>query len=240
MKFLGLILISTGIVAAQSPQAALLSYNIAGTTIVPKDTGNSLCVLGTLGVAAITFNSTGHFFHVYASAHPASLPLSIADNKGNTANYVSLTPTSAGTAPNGHHWFLRNATIGTSHTVTVTGAGGLLVSACVQTFDGLANTGVVDQENHAAGVTGTGCQAGSITPGANNSLIVVGISYEITVSVTSIGSGFSIAGTADGSPGVAYGVGVGYLAPQAIAASVDPAWVVNLTSTKDCVIASFK
>lgn len=103
-----------------------------------------------------------------------SLPSTETDSQGNTWNLVA-TYTS-----NGQHnldvYYWKNPSVSASHTVTISGTGSAPVYSIVG-FTGADLTAPNDQHNGNAGVFLDTLATGSITPSANNCLIVSPLLY---------------------------------------------------------------
>jgi len=173
--------------------------------------------LGASGGTTGTFDSTGAKLIVVGVSYyngGGGAPSSISDNKGNT--YI---PTTLRAAVNVAHrfYYVLNPTVGTGHTVTISGSN-FYPGVVIQAFSG---NGTFDVQNGAGFNGPTPPQsAGSITPTANNSLVVTGFASDNVASPTT--SGFTVTTQAYGA-GVNMTGASGYVV-QTTATAVNPSW----------------
>src|SRR5437588_3444480 len=112
----------------------------------------------------------------------------ISDSKSNTWA-TAVGPTTVG--PDSRIFYVKNPTVGTSHTFTAT-CTGLSPHICVLAFSGADTTSPLDQTNLHSIAGGTTIQPNSITPSVANCLVVSGASYGNTADTLSIDSSFII------------------------------------------------
>ncbi len=218
----------------------------AAPPITFVSTGITMCAGDTAGsgvqVAAITlgpFTSTGgNFIVVWSGAHAAGLP-TIVDSKLNT--WTQLTADTTGSFPNMRGWYAKNATVGTSHTITVTG---LFVGFCAAIFSGVSTSTPRDGTgSRVSDHSGTTNQPGSVTPAADGSLLITATGTDATVVVTNndLGLGFTQSGNFVGgnSPSTWAGITMAYKI-QGTAAAQNPTFTYGVSAVTDAVIDIFK
>jgi hypothetical protein len=156
-----------------------------------------------------------------------------SDSKSNTWTALSDW-TASGDAVLLRCRYCQAPTVGSGHTFS--SSGGLQTTLSVIALSGSVGT-PLDQQNFMAS-QGTPVQPGSITPGANNEvLITAGAGYVGGSDFTAIDSGFTISDHASfGTFGVSQGMA--YLI-QTTATSENPTWT-GATFNNGCGIASFK
>jgi len=155
----------------------------------------------------------------------------VSDSKGNTG--VALTNVAGASDPQIKLFYVKNPIVGSGHTFTFTGVDNYSPFA-VLAFSGTDTTSNVDQENGAGG--SSPLAPGSITPTADNEVIVAAIGGH--QSSVSIDSGFTL--TINGANAANYGVALAYKV-QTTAAAVNPTFTASGTGTgMAATIASFK
>lgn len=145
----------------------------------------------------------------------------ISDSKGNTWNSLTARLGSAIRVRIHYAW---NATVGTGHTFSTTGAGLAYPAIAILAFAGVRTASTpFDQENGAApGTTGTSQQTGSVTPIENNEVLVAGVSFD-PGSTETINGGFTISNQVNVVASANEGVGAAYLIQTTLAAA-NPTW----------------
>jgi hypothetical protein len=164
-------------------------------------------------------------------------PTSVSDSKGNS--WTALTENTGAGNPRVRIYYAWNAIVGTGHTFTVTQAGSLIGSAVVRAYSGSLTSGdPFDQESSGDAASGN-VTLGSLTPSADDCLIVTGLSNDAMASATtSINGGFTIEGFQDHVGGTSFGAGFADLI-QTSAAAAAPTWT-NSASACVAVMAVFK
>jgi len=160
----------------------------------------------------------------------------ISDSNGNT--WSPLTQYSDGFGDRYCQLFyVANATVGAGHTFSVTGIANF-PSLFIAAFSGVASS-PFDVENGNTNAVNTSVQPGSITPGANNELIITGLQYSDS-STPTVNSSFTITDFLPG--GVTFGQEGGALAYliQTTATAENPTWSWTSNSNNTAVIASFQ
>lgn len=164
-----------------------------------------------------------------------TLPV-VTDSKSNT--WTTVTAASGPGTLTTQIVYAKNPTVGAGHTFIFTGAA-TYPSGCVGAFHGADTSQNIDQ--HAANnviATATTIQAGSITPGSNNELLIFGVGF-LNVTYSSVDSGYTIIqsvtpGAANTSAGLAW-------AQQTTAGATNPtATFSGIYYEKMAVIGSFK
>lgn len=193
------------------------------------------------GSGANTFTSSGvdtsgsNLLVVVVSGNAAAGTLS--DSNSNT--WSPLTAHSDG-ANQVQISYAKNATVGTGHTFTMTGSS-IFTSICVLAFSGADTTAPFDQENgtQGGGFDNTNFLPGSITPGSNNEVVVSGVSFNNTQTM-SVNSGLAITDQVNFTGGTNYGCAGAYIV-QGTAAAINPQWTMTAPTTAGGITqASFK
>lgn len=191
---------------------------------------------GTAGSTTPAINTTGANFIAIAIAGGNAVE-TVSDSKGNT--YTALT-TQTTSGPDSVLYYCVSPTVGTGHTFTNAATSSFSV-IMVAAFSGLLTSGTFDVQNGAtSGATVTSIQTGSITPSANNELIVSGFAGNVGATSISIDSGFTIVQSSPYNAGTSYAGGLAYFV-QSTASAVNPAWSwPTLDFPNAATIASFK
>lgn len=155
------------------------------------------------------------------------------DSKSNT--WVATTATTVVSGETGILWYAKNPTVGGSHTFSIT-ATGKLPSLCMAAFSGANITGPLDKQNQGTGYPGN-VSSGSVTPSAANALIVSGCSFNVTSTVMSVSSPYTIT---DQTTRTASAMG-GALAYRIMtdAAETAASWDGDVSTSIACMIATF-
>jgi hypothetical protein len=133
-------------------------------------------------------------------------------------------------------FFAFNALTSGSHTFTVDGASSF-PSIAVGAFHVAAGVAAIDQESGSSGATLTSIQPGSITPSANDSLIVSALGFEVTTTV-SVDSSLSITDQVNYSAANHFGVALAYFNQPTIA-WINPTWSWSGSSSAATGLAAF-
>lgn len=174
----------------------------------------------TLLIAVISCFSTGGAAVFSDSKSNTWTKLTLRDS-GNTTNLIA---------------YAQNPTVGSGHTFSGT-SGTFFGSICVSGFSGTATTSVFDQQNGATTAGATTLATGSVTPSANNELIIASAGSASVGQPYTIGSGFTIAVQDPG--GSSYPSGLAYLI-QTSASAINPTWTFNASAEAEACIATFK
>jgi hypothetical protein len=192
-----------------------------GTTGSVNTTGANL-IVGIIGFE----NASGQ----------QTLPLAFSDNKSNV--YLLGAQSAISSTDGVALYYCVSPTVGSGHTFSTT-QNNSFPTCCVAAFSGLAadfTIGFPYKNNHTAGATSI--QAGSLTPTVNNCLVIAGMAYRDTTSV-SIGGGFTISDQAPFIGGTAIGSSLGYLI-QTSAAAANPTWSWTNSVAADAVLMIFQ
>lgn len=141
--------------------------------------------------------------------------------------------------------YVKNPTVGTNHTFTVSSSYTAYPSLCVATFSGANITAPADGDLGTAHTDAdTSLATGAIVPAENSELVITGASFSAGESTFAIdwGSGSdpgSIINTVDPVAGQHNGCGLAYKI-QTGAASVNPTWSWTGSFPASANIASFK
>ena len=140
----------------------------------------------------------------------------------------------SGTGCGGHVLLRQSLGRGGSHTFT-TAQSNSFPTMCVAAFSGTATDftpGFPVKNNHSNAATSI--QAGSVTPTVNNCLVVAGMSYRDTTTI-SISGGFTIAQQAPFIAATAIGSAIAYLI-QTTAGAANPTWSwTNSLAANACI-----
>lgn len=199
---------------------------VANVSQAPNGTSASIDTTGaTLLVAIVAWTQN-------ASAY-TNTP---ADNKSNLWAVVSSVEAEFSNTTASVAMFISvNPTVGSGHTFTV---GNGNPAMAVAAFSGVDAKYPFGQSRLAGASTVTSVQPGSLTPALDANLVVTGISYRDTTSL-SINGGFTISDQVAFSSGVNVGVGMAYLI-QTTAAAANPTWSWTNSSDTNCTIAYFQ
>lgn len=207
---------SAGNYSSYSSNASFTTAAASGVALVNHAKSAGASTFTTTGI-----DTTGANFIVLALSYLNTAAPSISDNKGNT--YTALTAKDDATSAKSRLYYCASPTVGTGHTVTVTGTS-IFASVAVAAFSGVLGAAPLQVE--AAGGSGTGLsrQPGSVTPAADGSLVVTGLAFEVSQTVT-IDSGFAITDQNNFAGGTDFGSALAYLI-QGTAAAVNPTWTL--------------
>lgn len=159
----------------------------------------------------------------------------LTDSKSNT--WTKLTEQSA-VAPACVIYYAKNPTVGSGHTVTLTGVLFFGV-ASFSAWSGAETSAPFDQENGTGGGSFTNtAQPGSVTPSVDNELVITGFAWNNNQTMSSV-TGCTLLDQTDFSGGNNYGGGAAYVI-QTTAGAVNPTWNFSGTTAGDIVIATFK
>lgn len=171
------------------------------------------------GALAGSINTTGANFLIAGIGYygPGGSP-GISDSKGNT--WVGLTAHLATGV--GHRFFyVKNATVGTSHSFTLSG-GEIYPGAVIHAFANVLDA-VAEAENGASATAGgTSLATGSVTPTLNGSLVLAGFGGSIgTGNTPGVTGGLTQTTWTQGANN--FCSSTGYLV-QGTAAAINPTW----------------
>jgi hypothetical protein len=183
---------------------------------------------GTTG----TMNSTGATLLVAWVVDEGAI--TVSDSKSNT--WTALTAGTTG-GISGQFFYVANPTVGSGHTCTLSGSSSFSTIVCAA-YSNVVTTSPFDQETGAV-VAGTSLATGSLTPAANNSLIVTGYGGAATGTTGSVDSGFTLNQYQAGLGGNYGAEGDAYLV-QTTAAAINPTWTITPTGNMVVRMAIFK
>jgi hypothetical protein len=188
------------------------------------------------GITSAAINTTGADLIVVIAAESGSNG-ALSDSKSNT--WVQLARQTDSFGRSCTFYYAWNAIVGTGHTFTIGGTSNfpsLLIAAYSgsRTSSNPYDTPHLTQASQSSGNT---FQIGSVTPGANNELVVSGVHAGGTVAMT-IDSSFTITDqVADGNFGHESG-GQAYLI-QTTAAATNPTWTQTSGAFWNGITAAF-
>jgi hypothetical protein len=189
-------------------------------------------------VTSAAINTTGATLIVIATSdygiNGCTYPDTITDSKSNTWTCAG-TYSSDASVDHATIWYSIPTSVGSGHTFTVSGS---LDSFAVAAFAGTAISSVVDAVTGAGGSSST-LQPGSLTPGADNELLIaVGAVYGVNVS--SVDSPFSsnLVQNVAGGP-VNEAVALAYEI-QTTATARNPTWTFSGSQYPATILVAFK
>jgi len=134
-------------------------------------------------------DTTGANFLVAVTAYAGAVTgFSFTDSKSNT--WTALTERTAGAAGRERIYYCVPTSVGSGHTFTLSGAT-LFGSLCVASFSGGKASSPFDAESGAGATPVSTKQPGSITPAQNSELLIAGLAFSPTGTI-SIDGGYTI------------------------------------------------
>ena len=200
--------VCAGLIA--SPTQVSATVALVANTCVASANGNNVTT-GSLDTTGATVIVIG----VGTSAGTYGSPPT--DSKSNT--WTPLTTASAAAGNSQKLYYVENGTVGTGHTFTYAETA-KFPSICVVAFSGTQTSGSFDVQNTGTAESGTTVQPGSVTPSANNSVLVTGVSHG-SASVTIDGS--FLEGGDVGAGAFNWGCAIAYKI-QTTAGAENPTW----------------
>ena len=192
--------------------------------------------LGTNGGTSPAIDTTGATLLVISVGYYAAATKTVSDSYSNT--WTPLTAQENSGDDGNRLWYALNPVVGTGHTFTITGSG-VYLSACIAAFRGVANVTPFDVQNGAINAASTTIASGSVTPSANNELVITGASGNANLSGTPTGTGMTLidsnpyVASNQSSSGLAYAI-------QTTASAINPAWTLASSVACAATIATFK
>lgn len=191
-----------------------MAYALIGTGVSAGSSNNGFSV--TTGA----YDTTGATLLVLVLSDFFPVTLSaITDNKSN--GWTALT--SSGVVANGRVTIFYSVpvSVGTGHTFTATriGTNTSFPSIAVMAFSGASAT-PADLESGATAAAATSVQPGSITPSADNALVIAGVTFDVTNTIA-VDSDFLGLLQVDHLTNQHFGVAMAYKI-QTTAAAVNP------------------
>jgi hypothetical protein len=181
-------------------------------------------------------DTTGATLLVVCYSDDGSPTPTLSDSKGNTWTQARRYAPFGPAITIEYAW---NPTVGTGHTITLTGAG-QAGSAQFWAFSGV-DTGAdpLDQSNNNHAFGSTTVTPGSVTPGSDGQLVVAADNYDAMASVPTVNGGFTTPAYGDvGSGGTYMGSASSYLI-QTTAAAANPTFTTPSTNNQYAAIATF-
>lgn len=197
-------------------------------------TANSSTFFGLNGGYTAEVDCTGvDLIIVACPAFNGSIsPLGITDDLGNTYTQLAFGDSSS------YHialFYCQNPTVSTTQKWTRTGSpGGSAISIAVACFSGSVPT-PLDQDTVGTGSGASSYQAGTVTPGQDNELVIAAVASASTG--PTIDSGFTVAQFQPNS-GDGVGIAIGYLV-QTSATAENPTWTLGAAFDAIGINASF-
>ncbi len=145
------------------------------------------------GFTSGSFDSTGaNFLAVWiALGGTGTYSGTPSDNKGNSG-WVQGTPAVSGLSDRcGCWWYCIPTTVGTGHTISVTGTS-TFPTIAVSAWSGADTSSPYDQHNEGGLVFGTTVSTGSVTPSQNNELLLAGLQFDDSTNGNTSTGSFSV------------------------------------------------
>ncbi len=200
---------------------------------VPALVGTPQTCGGSNNCTTATMNTTGANFLVVSITEFGGAPAAPTDSKTNS--WTGLTDRVNGSIHT-RIFYSVPTSVGTLHTFTISSVG-RFPGMTVMAFSGVAQSNPVDVENGAGAAT-TSVATGSITPAANNYLLITSCGTNTTATNCTVNSGFSapvgIQGTGSNQSSF-----MAFLV-QNPAAAINPTWTDVNSTSMSAAIASFK
>ncbi len=155
--------------------------------------------------------------------NPAGAP-TIGDSKGNS--YTSLTISASGNICHVIR-YCESPVVGVGHTHTISRTGSFGVIGAMA-FSGI-DSGAFDKQSTANSASATSLATGSVTPAADNQLLVSSGTCNAT-GTYSVDSSFTLTGQLNFSSGVNYGLAMGYKIQTTLGAE-NPTWSTDGAAT---------
>jgi hypothetical protein len=192
--------------------ALVASINAGG----PGANGGSTAAVDTTGADLIII---GGSWWGFAAGHTAVF----SDNKGNTWTLATLQPNGGANDMCHQKAYCFNPTVGSGHTFSVTTAGTGYPGIVVLAFSGTSGYSYQTRNGASTPTTsGSPFSVGSVTPSANNALLVSGLSTATSVPPSLAMTSFTIVSN-PGAGGASFNSTLGYYV-QPTAAAINPAW----------------
>ena len=186
---------------------------------------------GQNGGTSGSVDTTGANFLVVLISKLNGVTVTVSDSKSNTWTGLTLQ---SGNQPNAQLFYVSGVpTVGSGHTFTIAGTNSFSLGI-FSAFSGSDTAGQFDQQSGAAGA---GSPPGSITPSADNMLVIAGAAADGTGVSGNQPSGYTQLDAADTVGGASYGGATAYQI-QTTATATNPTWSFGF---QGCVVAaSFK
>lgn len=209
--------------AVLCPSAASATYSLIHSQVD--------CLTSSGGTTAAQSTTGADLIVLVVASNSGVVAANVSDSASNTWTLVA----SYGSAPDVSILYAKNASTSASHTFTISLASSF-PSVVSYAFSGSDTTAPLDASHSGAGNGNGPLSTGSITPAADNEVIVTGLAGTFTVAPTVTGSMSTplyqiIVG------GTCYSVAGAYKI-QTTATAINPAWDTNGTITD--MVAAFK
>jgi hypothetical protein len=207
----------------------LITHGVAWST-----TTNGFTTGGGGSGGTASLDTTGADLIILVLSCDSATTPTVTDNQSNT--YTALSPQPGGQNRDTQIIYCQAPTVGTGHTWTVSGSNDF-PSICISAWSGSTST-PLDQSNGGSIGFATSLQTGSVTPIADNELIICALGRSNNEGVT-IDSGMTILDQVTDS---AFGKAVSALAYeiQTTATTRNPQWSWTSADQGEAAIATFK
>ncbi len=197
-----------------------------------------------LGASSVTtslnpINSTGAtliVFHVSRNTEGCT----IGDNKGNTFTLVQSV-TSGTMVSEIYYCIPPAANTGTNHFFTYQACvpPGAMPSIEVSIWSATNTSSPIDQQNSAALIAALSGQPGSITPTANNELVITAVNAGTSTAAPIISAGYTVSSSINFTTGRHFASGLAY-SLQTLATTTNPTWTYGSSTISAQNIVSFR
>lgn len=184
-------------------------------------------------------NTTGATLLVAAATNYYLDGSTLSDSKGNVWVPHTLCQNDADTAFGIQFFDVVSPIVGAGHTVTLTNNASFNGPAvAVIALSGTTTSSPFDQSSCGTGNFTTTLQGGSITPSANNEVVLSALTH-IDTGVVSINGGFTISNQVAFAGGTNFGIALAYLV-QTTATAANPTWTTTGNAAASALNSSWK
>lgn len=187
------------------------------------------------GITTSAIDTTGATLLVVGLAESNASADAITDSKSNT--WTQLTSKSAFGSQRATLSYAANPSVGTGHTFSVAGTS-IFPTIMAVALSGTATVSPFDVAGAGGGTSGTSVAPGTLTPGANNEIVVAFLEYDVSDTPT-VSGGFTILSTHIGGTFGAQAAQLAYLI-QTTATAANPTFSWTASSQCNAVSAAFK
>lgn len=197
-----------------------------------------------IGASSVTtslnpINSTGAtliVFHVSRNTESCT----IGDNKGNT--FTLIQSVTSGTMVSEVYYCTPSAAnTGINHYFTYQGCvpPGAMPSIDIIVLSGTNSSASIDQQNSASLSSALSGQPGSITPTANNEIVITTVNAGTSTAAPTISAGYSVSSSINFTTGRHVASGMAY-SIQTLATATNPTWTYGSSTVSAQNIISFR
>lgn len=212
----------------------LILPRVVGTSPITFKDGVETASINATSVTSAAIDSTGANFLIAAVADYAGVALGSlpTDSKSNTWNPLTTFADGSNLSRVKLYWS-KPSSVGTAHTISYTATQPSIGFAAFSNVNAAPFGSEVGTSGNSSSPAG-----GSITPGANNGLIISAFCGLVSLPIT-VDSGFTVVGSALASSANNFAIGMAYLI-QTTAAAANPVWTTNGANPWAATNAVFK